>query len=154
MKTKTLLFLSLFAILTSCSKLNQYKEFVSFGEENHWQKAAAQTFEFDITDDVKLYNIVFKFSHVYDYQFASIPINFTIENPKGEKENFSVDLAIKDSSGKELAECSGDVCDLDYTIKEKTKLQKGLYKVTISHSFEGPYLPNVLGIGLNVESVK
>ncbi len=164
MKTKTLLLLSLFSILTSCSKHNEYNEFVSFGEENRWQNSDIKTFEFDIsdakvfdvdvTDDAQLYNLVFKFSHVYDYQFATVPINFTIENPAGEKENFSVDLAIKDSSGKELAECAGDVCDLKYTIKEKTKLQKGLYKVTISHSFEGPYLPNVLGIGLNVKSIK
>lgn len=164
MKTKTLLLLSLFALLTSCSKHNEYKEFVGFGEENRWQKSDVKTFEFDIsdvkafdvdvTDNNHLYTMTFRFSHVYDYQFATIPIQFGIESPDGEKETIAVDLAIKDSNGKELAECAGDVCDLKYTIKEKTKLQKGIYKVTISHSFEGPYLPNVIGIGLNVESVK
>ncbi len=164
MKTKTLLLLSLFAILTSCSKHNEYNEFVDFGAENRWQKSDVKTFEFDIadakvfdvdvTDDNQLYNMIFRFSHVYDYQFATIPIQFVIESPDGNKETIAIDLAIKDSSGKELAECAGDVCDLKYTVKEKTKLQKGLYKVTISHSFEGPYLPNVLGIGLNVESIK
>lgn len=164
MKAKTLHLLLLFAILTSCSKHNEYKEFVSFGEENRWQKSDIKTFEFDIsdakafdvdvTDDNQLYNLVFKFSHVYDYQFATIPIQFSIESPDGNKETIAIDLALKDSNGKELAECAGDVCDLKYPIKEKIKLQKGLYKVTISHSFEGPYLPNVIGIGLNVESVK
>jgi gliding motility-associated lipoprotein GldH len=164
MKAKTLLLLFLFVILTSCSKHNEYKEFVSFEEENRWQKSDVKTFEFDIsdakvfnvdvTDDNQLYNLVFKFSHVYDYQFATIPIQFFIESPDGNKEMIAIDLAINDDSGKELAECAGDVCDLNYTIKEKTKLQKGPYKVTISHSFKGPYLPNVLGIGLNVEAVK
>ncbi|MCF6129363.1 gliding motility lipoprotein GldH [Flavobacterium sp. AS60] len=164
MKTKILLLLSLFTILISCSKHNEYSEFVDFGRENRWQKADAKTFEFDIsdakvfnvdvTDDNQLYTMTLLFSHVYDYQFASIPINFSIENPSGETEKFSVDLAIKDSNGKELGECAGDICDLNYIIKEKTKLQKGIYKVTISHSFEGPYLPNVLGVGLSVEAVK
>lgn len=154
MKTKLLHLLSLFAIFISCSNPNNYSQFVDFGEDNRWQKDDARTFDFDITDDVQSYNLTFRFSHVYDYQFATVPINFTIENPTGEMENLTIDLAIKDSAGEELAECAGDVCDLNYKIKEKTKLQKGKYKVTISHSFEGPYLPNVLGIGLTVESVK
>ncbi|MFZ4679200.1 MAG: hypothetical protein ACOYLP_03440 [Flavobacterium sp.] len=164
MKAKISLLLFLFIILTSCFKHNEYKEYASFGEENRWQKSDVKTFEFDIsdakvfdvdvTDDNQLYNLVFKFSHVYDYQFATIPIKFGIESPDGNKEMITIDLAIKDNSGKELAECAGDVCDSNYTIKEKTKLQKGLYKVTISHGFEGAYLPNVLGIGFNVETVK
>ncbi|MEO5775880.1 MAG: hypothetical protein ABIQ27_03185 [Flavobacterium sp.] len=154
MKTKLLFLLSLFTVLISCSEQSQFNQFVDFGAENRWQKPDVKTFEFDVTDDSHLYNLIFKFSHVYDYQFDTVPINFTIENPAGEKENFSVDLMIKDSAGKELAECAGDVCDLKYSIKEKTKLQKGKYKVTISHSFEGPYLPNVIGIGLNVDSIK
>lgn len=153
MKTKSLLLLSLFTILISCSKKNGYNEFVTFGEENRWQKLDVKTFEFDLTDEAQ-YNLTFRFSHVYDYQFASVPINFSIEKPNGEKENFSIDVAIKDSDGKDLGECAGDVCDLNYKIKEKTKLIKGKYTVTISHSFSGPYLPNVIGIGLKVENIK
>lgn len=154
MKPKILLLLLVITISISCSKQSQFSQFVEFGTENRWQKTDAKTFEFEITDETTLYNLTFKFSHVFDYQFATVPIHFTIENPAGEKENLSVDLAIKDSSGKELSECAGDVCDLKYQIKEKTQLQKGKYKVTFSHSFEGPYLPNVIGIGLNVENVK
>ena len=154
MKAKLLLLLSLFTLLISCSKQNQFSEFDTFGEDNRWHKEDSKTFEFEITNDALLYNLTFKFSHVYDYQFATVPLTFTIENPKGDKQNLSVDLAIKDDSGKELAECAGDVCDLKYPIIEKTKLQKGKYKITVSHSFEGPYLPNVIGIGLNVDSTK
>ncbi len=154
MKTKTLLLLSLFTILISCSKQNQFSQFDTFGEENRWQKADAKTFEFDITDDAQLYNLVFRFSHVYGYQFASIPLNVVIESPDGKKEELKIDVSIKDDSGKDLGECAGDICDLNYKIEEKIKLQKGNYKITFSHSFEGPYLPNVIGIGLNVESVK
>ena len=153
MKTKILLLLSLFTILISCSKQNEYNKFVEFGTENRWQKPDVKTFEFDLTDDAQ-YNLTFRFSHVYDYQFASVPIHFSIEKPNGEKDNFSIDLPIKDSAGKDLGECAGDVCDLNYKIKEKTKLAKGKYKVTVSHSFTGPYLPNVIGIGLKVENVK
>ena len=154
MKTKSLLLFSLFTVLISCSKQSQFSQFDKFGEENRWQKADAKTFEFDITDDTQLYNLIFRFSHVYGYQFASIPLNIVIESPDGKKEELKIDIPIKDDSGKDLGECAGDICDLNYKIEEKIKLQKGNYKITFSHSFEGPYLPNVIGIGLNVESVK
>jgi hypothetical protein len=39
-------------------------------------------------------------------------------------------------------------------LKENTKLQKGNYKITISNNFNGPYLPNVIGIGIQVEKQK
>ena len=154
MKTKTLILVSLVTVLISCSKQGQYNQFVDFGEENRWQKTDIKTFEFDVTDATPLYNLIFKFSHVYDYQFDSVPINFIIESPDAKKENIPINLIIKDNNQKQLAECSGDICDLNYKIKEKIKLIKGKYKITISHNFKGPYLPNVIGIGFKVESVK
>ena len=154
MKAKiTLLFIAL-TLFVSCDKSKLFSEFNTFGESNRWQKTDVEVYEFAVEDDSQQYDLTFRFSHVYDYQFDSVPINFTIEKPNGEKENFSIDLAIKDSSGKEIAECAGDVCDLKFKIKEKIKLEKGNYKVTISQNFNGPYLPNVIGIGLDVNSVK
>lgn len=124
-------------------------------ESNHWEKSDPKAYEFEIKNDTTLYNIVFRFSHVYDYQFATIPIQFDIESPDGTKETLAVDLQIKDESGQQLAECSGDVCDLDYAVKTKTKLTKGKYKITVSHDFKmAPYLPNVLGIGLEVDKAQ
>ncbi|WP_394758340.1 hypothetical protein [Flavobacterium sp.] len=153
MKKILILLFGLCITLFSCDKKSVYSKFYDLPENHQWQKTDEQVFEFTIEDDSKLYDIIFKFGHVYDYQFDNIPINFVIENPSGEKEKTTIDLMIKDSSGKEIADCGGDICDLKLKIKEKTKLSKGNYKVTFSHSFKGPYLPNVLGIGLNVEIV-
>ncbi|MES2746883.1 MAG: hypothetical protein V4648_00800 [Bacteroidota bacterium] len=148
------LLLGLFFLIVSCNKLEVYNQFDDGFDENRWQQKDAKTYEFSIDDESKLYNITFRFSHVYDYQFNSIPMHFTIINPSGEEVKKEIDLQIKDASGKELAECSGDFCDLNYKVEEKVKLQKGTYKVIVSHSFEGPYLPNVLGVGLKVEEDK
>lgn len=151
MKKIFILFFSLSITLFSCDKKSIYSKFYDLPENHQWQKADEQVYQFTIDDDSKSYDVVFKFGHVYDYQFDSVPINFIIENPNGDKEKFAIDLMIKDSSGKEIADCGGDICDLKFKIKENVKLSKGNYKVTISHSFKGPYLPNVLGLGLNVE---
>lgn len=154
MKKNILLLFTLSYFVISCNKSEFYSKFDDDFTENRWQEKDTKTYDFTIDDETKLYNITFRFSHVYDYQFNSIPINFTIVNPKGETQNKQIDLQIKDTSGKEVAECSGDFCDLNYKLEENVKLQKGNYKVIVSHAFQGPYLPNVLGVGMKVESVK
>lgn len=153
MKIRFLFTFFIFSLFISCSD-NHFRQFDILPEDQRWQASDKKIYEFDIENETQLYNITFQFSHVYGYQFASIPLNVSIESPDGKKENISIDLRIADNSGKQLADCSGDVCDLFYKIKEKTKLRKGKYKITVSHSFKGPYLPNVIGIGLNVENVK
>ena len=153
MDVKKLLLLSLFLSLISCSN-HHFSDFQRLGEDHRWQKKDAKVFEFEITDDAQSYNLIFDFSHIHDYQFASVPIDFNIENPTGKSEKFTVDLKIRDNDGKELADCTGDICDLKYTFKDNVRLEKGKYKITISHNFNGPYLPNILGIGLIVESAK
>lgn len=153
MKIRFLFTFFIFSVFISCSD-NHFRQFDILPEDQRWRASDKKVYEFDIENETQLYNITFQFSHVYGYQFASIPLNVSIENPDGTTEDIPIDLKIADDSGKPLADCSGDVCDLFYKIKQKTKLQKGKYKITISHSFKGPYLPNVIGIGLNVENVK
>ncbi|WP_395044744.1 hypothetical protein [Flavobacterium sp.] len=154
MKTKILLSLSLLLLLVSCNSNTIYSEFKNDFDSNRWLKADAKTFEFTIDEDAQLYDIIFDFSHVYDYQFSSIPINFIIESPNSLQEKFTIDLKIKDNSGKDIGDCSGDICDLKFKIKEKYKLEKGKYKVIISNNFKADYLPNVIGVGLDVEKLK
>ncbi len=151
MKTKLLIaFLSIFLFI-SCDKSSVYSEFYKNKEDNRWLKSDEKTFEFTIDDAEELYDVIFDFSHVYDYQFASVPIDFVIENPKGEKEKFTINLKLKDTNGKEIGDCSGDICNLKFKIKQKSKLNKGKYKVSITNSFKGEYLPNVIGVGLEIK---
>lgn len=149
---KAFFYIVLFSCLTlfSCKKESVYDKMDKNFKLNRWEKSEIKTYEFSIDDESQLYDISLKFAHVYDYQFASIPIKIAIENPSGTVENLIFDLKIKDANGKELADCGVDICDLKQTIKEKAKLEKGNYKVSISHDFKGPYLPNILGIGLKV----
>ena len=154
MKKNVFILFYILTLFSSCTQSTLYNQFDDDFTENRWQKTDVKTYEFTIDDTTKLYNITFRFSHVYDYQFNSVPIHFTIVNPQGEEQKKQIDLQIKDAAGKELAECSVDFCDLNYKLEEKVQLQKGTYKVMVSHAFEGPYLPNILGVGLKVEEAK
>lgn len=154
MKAKTLLFFSFIGLLFSCNNASVYSKFDDDFIDQRWEKGKEKAYDFSIADETKSYDIVFKFSHVYDYQFASVPIIITITDPSGKEEKETIDLKIKDDSGKQLADCVGDVCDLSFKIKENMKLTKGNYKITISHDFNGPYLPNVIGVGLTISAVE
>ncbi len=154
MKTRLLPFFLFFAIVISCNSSSTFSQFDKMPESNHWEKSDLKGYEFEIADDTALYDLLFQFSHVYGYQFTAIPLDVEIESPDGKKEFFNTTLLIKDSNGNDLGDCSGDICDLTTVIREKTKLQKGRYKITVSHSFKGPFLPNVIGVGLVVDKAQ
>jgi gliding motility-associated lipoprotein GldH len=153
MKIKTLLF-SIFFVIISCNEKNVYHKVDDDFSSNRWENKDKKRYDFSIDDDAKLYNLTLFFSHVYDYQFEKVPFVIEFVNPAGLSETFKFDLQIKDANGKDLADCGGDYCDLKHIFKNSIKLQKGNYAVIVSHEFKGPYLPNVLAVGLDVDKVE
>ena len=154
MKPKFIFPIFAFLLLISCSEKTDYKKFIKLPDDHRWLKSDSKIFEFTIDDDTKLYDVTFEFSHIYDYQFASVPIKIDVKNPSGEEEFHNIDFNIKDSKGKPLADCGGDICDMSMNVIEKTKLQKGKYQIKVGHDFNGPYLPNVIGVGIKVTQSK
>ena len=150
MKMKKIILLFTVLLFTSCNNKSIFSKSDSNFPENRWLKIDAKSFNFSVEDDTKSYDLIFNFGHVYDYQFETVPVICTIENPKGEIETIPFTLKIKDSKGKDAGDCIGDICDLQYTIKEKTALLKGNYKITIANDFDNGYLPNVSHISLDV----
>jgi gliding motility-associated lipoprotein GldH len=151
---KTAITFLMLVTLISCTDKNNFKQFEELPESHQWEKNATKTFEFGIDDETKTYSISFLFSHIYGFQFNTIPVSFLLENPDGTTETINKAIVIKEKNGKDIGDCVGDVCDLKTILKENTKLQKGNYKITISNNFNGPYLPNVIGIGIQVEKQK
>lgn len=152
---KNLVYLLSFIVLsiTSCNNSSVYNESHNF-DSNQWQKKSTQAFVFKVEDDTKLYDITFLLSHVYDYQFASAPLSFKWIKPDGSSEIFPLEFKFKDENGKELGDCSGDICDVTQVLLAKTKLPKGEHQIVITHAFQFDYLPNVIQIGLDVSEAK
>ena len=92
------------------------------------------------------------FSHTFDPQFQRVPLEVTIEHPDGTKDNMFLNLQLKDSSGNSISDCAGDICDLEMGLKEEMEMPAGKYKVMVENKFDGPYLPNVLALGIIVEN--
>ena len=154
MKLKNTFLYLLLVLLISCNSKNAFSETKEGFTANQWQKKEPQQFTFTIDEDNKKYDFTLTISHVYDYQFESVPIEVGITNPKGETEIIFFDLLIKDAKGKDKGDCLGDLCDLKQTFKKNVKLSKGNYTVHISHQFNHDYLPNITSLGLEVDKTE
>jgi len=137
-------------LLVSCDKKSVYSQFDDDFTENRWEKTDVRNYEFTITETGN-YDLVLDFSHVYGFPFAQVPIKIEMSGPDGIlfSENLNIELRKDDS---EVSDCSGDYCDMQQEIFTKRVLKAGSYKVLLSNEFDHEYLPNVLGIGIQILS--
>lgn len=137
--------------LISCNSNAIYSDFNTDFESNRWNSNEVTTFEFDITEEIQVGSIKLHIGHIYDFQFANVPMEINIIAPDGSSETVNINVKFKDEKGKDLADCSGDVCDLYTSIVDNKKLIKGKYKFEVKNKFESPFLPNILGVGISIE---
>ena len=149
-KLKTLLFL-ITVLFISCNSNSIYNEFNSDFDSNRWNSNEEVLFDFENTNDTEPILIKLHIGHIYDFQFANVPVEVTIISPNGSSETINLDVRFKDETGKDLDDCTGDICDLYVPIKDKTTLIKGNYKFVIKNKFSSTFLPNILGVGILIE---
>ena len=146
-------FLLLFTtiLFVSCDSNYLYNEFNSNFDSNRWNSNEEVAFEFENPEDIEASSIKLHIGHIYDFQFSNVPIGVNIISPDGSTETIEIDVKFKDESGKDLAECSGDICDLYVSIASNIKLKKGKYKFVVKNKFSSLFLPNILGVGILIE---
>jgi gliding motility-associated lipoprotein GldH len=153
MKVKLILIYLVFT-LTSCYKNELYDEFNRDFSNNRWESKDVKSFEFEITQPESVCKLKLHFGHIIGFQFKEVPLEVEITAPDGKKEVLPVTMKLIDESGNDIGDCTGDICDVFQTIKTFQYLEKGKYKVLVKSKFTGPYLPNVLGVGIIIERQK
>ena len=149
---KKVLLLLLFISTLSCKKTEVAREIIKDFSENRWQATDIKKFEFSVDKDIAEADIKLLFSHIHEPQYEMVSVSIMLENPKGERESIYNNFRITGENGKNLSVCAGDICDFYTIIKENIKLEKGVYKITVENKCAGSYLPNVLALGVVVES--
>ena len=153
MKAKFILFALVF-VLTSCNKNEVYDEFNRDFTDNRWESKDVKYFEFENMQSEGVCELKLHFGHISGFQFKEVPLEVEITTPDGKAEILPIVLKLNDKSGKDIGDCTGDICDVFQTIKTFDTLEKGKYKVTVKSEFTGPYLPNALGVGILIERKK
>jgi gliding motility-associated lipoprotein GldH len=145
------LFLFIVVGLQSCNTNEVYHDFQNDFKDNRWSSNDVKIFAFENVDAEGLYTLKIQLAHIYNFEFSKIPLEITIIPPSKKKETLSMDLVVKDATGKDIGDCTGDICDVYAPIQSNIKLQKGKYTLEVKNNFEGAYLPNILGIGVIIE---
>lgn len=145
--------LSLFILtiaLTSCQQKKIYDDFDDAIPNQRWQKTSIKTFEFIIDQEARNYDVNVHFAYLSDFVVNSVPMIVTIIHPNGTAEKKEINIIVKDKEGKETGDCGGDYCDIREAVFANEALPSGNYTIKIQQQFNGPYLPNVNGIGIEV----
>ena len=147
---KKLLLILLIVPFLSCSDAVVSDSTKNF-ENNRWIQSDIKSFSLDLGEDISIGKLVLNFSHVFDPGYNNVPVAIAITYPGGTTETVMANLELRTKSGKDLGSCTGDICDLKQIIKKSVPFKSGTYKVTVQHGFSGPYLPNVLMVGVGIE---
>ncbi len=147
---KKIVFITALLVLLSCDGNKIYKQVDRDFDNNRWLKSDVRKFEFEITNAVQSYDLVMHFSHVAGFQFDLIPIQISMQGPEQPQHQEQFLLRIKDTGGNDRGDCLGDYCDLEQTLFEKQNLAAGKYEISLKNNFPREYLPNVLGVGIEV----
>ena len=150
MKAKLVL-IALVFVLASCNKNKLYDEFNRDFTDNRWESKDVKSFEFENMQSEGVCELKLHFGHISGFQFKEVPLEVEITTPDGKAEILPIVLKLIDESGNDIGDCSGDICDVFQTIKTFDTLEKGKYKISIKSKFDGPYLPNALGVGILIE---
>ena len=150
MKIKLLSILFFSLALISCNEKKIYDKLDKNFTDNRWQKAELKTFEFSIEEEARNYDVNIHFAYLSDFVINPVPMTVTIVHPDTSEEKKEINIVMKDKDGKETGDCGGDYCDIRESIFKNEALKKGKYKITIQQNFDGQYLPNVNGIGIEV----
>lgn len=120
-------------------------------EDNRWLQSDVKSFSLELGEDITSGKLVLNFSHVFDPGYNNVPVSIAFTTPDGETETMMTNLELRTKSGKDLSSCTGDICDLKQIIKKSVSFKSGTYKITVQNGFNGPYLPNVLMVGVAIE---
>lgn len=132
--------------LIACNNNQIYKDTIDLPEDHRWFEKDKQVHEFAI-EDLGSYSVYLTVSHVRDTEMTKFPLNLEVVKPNGsiEKATITVDVSKTD--------CVGDICDINFPIKENLNLEKGIYKISFCPESPFGYVPNIIAVGVLVDKV-
>ena len=146
------LFFSLIFIRCADDKtfvLNESKEF----EGQVWKQSDSLSYQVDITDTTKRYNLGMTLHHNADYTYQNIYIMIHTTFPDWKRFSKQVNIDIADKSGKWYSDCSGDDCMVEIDIQREAIFnQAGKYVFTIEQFTRDVQLENIESLGFYIEN--
>lgn len=122
---------------------------------NGWKEDAAVTFEFDITDNSFIHNVIIDIEHSTEYNFANLYTKTIVHFPDGNKREEILSFELADKLGTWYGECSGTSCTHKLAFMQNAVFDKnGTYKIVISPYNRQENIAGIEGFRLYVEQTE
>lgn len=155
MKLKTRLkALGLLAILAlaSCDSKRIYEENYTIPNQT-WNSKNIMVYGVDISDTVHPCNVYVNVRNASDYPFSNLFLFLETRYPNGKLSKDTMECVLADASGKWLGKGSGDIWDNQILFKKNVVFkQKGKYFFNLEQAMRLQNLPQILDVGIRIES--
>ena len=146
-----LCFVFLLFALSSCGPNYIFEETFPL-QGDTWTYADSLTFEVDVKDTLKIYNLYLDLEHSTDFGYQNLYTKINTAFPEGQRISETLSLELQHKSGMWLGDCSGDYCDLRIPIQEGAYFNaSGLHTITIHQYMRADSLKGVKSLSLRVE---
>ncbi len=150
---KYFLILAVFVALTSCDSSRVYEDYNDL-EEAFWHLDSIQTFDFEIVDTTKTYNLLGTFRNASSYPFYNLYFQYTLQDSIGNvllQELKQVDL-FDPKTGEPQGSGLGDLFDHSFLLQENYSFEKaGKYALSFEQYMRRDTLPFILSVGARIE---
>jgi gliding motility-associated lipoprotein GldH len=148
-----LLSIALFFFLLSCEKSTYYSKIYSF-ENSTWKANDLKTFDVEITDNTKIYDIVFfvRVGTDYNYNNAWVYLHSTLPDKSTYREAHQ--FFISNDLGEWLGNKSGSLVESEMVFGKRKFDQVGHYKFVIEQATTQKELKYVSDLGLKIVESK
>ncbi|MEM7297088.1 MAG: gliding motility lipoprotein GldH [Bacteroidota bacterium] len=140
-------------IITSCDSNRIYQDFNDM-DEAFWHMDSIQSFNFEIEDTTKRYNVLATFRNSSSYPFYNLYFQYTISDST----NNVIEQELKEinffdpKTGEPFGSGLGDLFDHTYALREEYRFKEtGFYRVDLQQFMRMDTLPYVLSVGARVE---
>ena len=146
------LFTFLFFVHCGDSKIYLLNETTEF-EGLIWKQSDSLSYQVNITDTSKRYNLGMTINHNTEYTYQNIYLMIHTTFPDGNRFSKQVNIDIADKSGKWYSECSGNNCKVDIEIQREAIFnQVGKYVFTIEQFTRDEQLNNIGSLAFYIEN--
>ncbi|MBY0427447.1 MAG: gliding motility lipoprotein GldH, partial [Cytophagales bacterium] len=122
---------------------------------NQWYIDTIPSFSFKIEDTTATYNLSLNLRNSISYPYYNIFLRYTLLGPSGEKiSGRQMEVLLMDSkTGRPLGKGTGDIFDNQFVFLEKQRFAiPGVYKITYKQYMRQDPLPEIMSVGLKVET--
>ncbi len=119
---------------------------------NAWTYADSLSFDFNITDTTKVYNLYIELEHSTEYKFQNLYVKVKTKFPDGKKLDQPLSLELANKFGQWLGDCESEKCEIIVPIQEQVYFQQqGDYRIILEQFMREDPMPGLNKFGLKIE---